>query len=319
MNVGIKLVLYGAFLSLALFSGYKLKGVLSGQKTPVVSSSSTNRSQSITTTNLATNAPKVVGTLSKTNLNSTTNALSTNSLVPAVSETTGATVAASASDSTSLDIELSSTGALHRPNVFGGRKDLGFWIGCVLAGVIGCGVLLAYDFSRFTGQQAIQLMYHDDKSDLNDPDYERIEQQWAAGNHLDTIDLLRDYLQKHPREIHAAIRIAEIYEKDLKNQLAAALEYEEILKHKLNPDRWAWSAIHLCNLYFHLDQETKAVELLQRIIMEHGKMPAASKARKRLAEMAIPFADPEAEGFAVNTVQEEEPGPKLPPGFRRKK
>ena len=34
---------------------------------------------------------------------------------------------------------------------------------------------------------------------------------------------MREYLKKNPREQHAALRIAEIYEKDLQNNLAAAL------------------------------------------------------------------------------------------------
>ena len=40
----------------------------------------------------------------------------------------------------------------------------------------------------------------------------------------------REYLNKHPREQYVALRIAEIYEENLNNPLAAALEYEEVLK-----------------------------------------------------------------------------------------
>ena len=60
---------------------------------------------------------------------------------------------------------------------------------------------------------------------------------------------MRDYYNKNPREVHVALRIAEIYEKDLNNHLAAALEYEEVLKKKLPAERWGWAAIHLVNLY----------------------------------------------------------------------
>jgi hypothetical protein len=56
-----------------------------------------------------------------------------------------------------------------------------------------------------------------------DPDYEVAEQQWADGNFLEAIQLLRAF-EEESREVHAALRIAEIYEKDLKNHLAAALE-----------------------------------------------------------------------------------------------
>ena len=56
---------------------------------------------------------------------------------------------------------------------------------------------------------------------------------------------MREYLLKNPREQHVSLRIAEIYEKDLANPLAAALEYEEVLKQKLPAERWGWAAIHL--------------------------------------------------------------------------
>src|SRR6266540_2284702 len=94
---------------------------------------------------------------------------------------------------------------------------------------------------------------------------------WADGHHLEAIRLMREYLQKNPREQHVALRIAEIYEKDLQNYLAAALEYEEVLKHKLPPERWGWAAVHLCNLYTSkLNHSDKAIILLQRIVTEYG-------------------------------------------------
>src|SRR5437764_6258662 len=108
---------------------------------------------------------------------------------------------------------------------------------------------------------------------------------WANGDHLEAIKIMREYLAKNPREQHVAIRIAEIYEKDLNNNLAAALEYEEVLKHKLQPERWGWAAIHLCNLYFRLNQEQKAHDLLRRIVNEYPTTPAAEKARKRLEQV----------------------------------
>src|SRR2546429_1455339 len=48
---------------------------------------------------------------------------------------------------------------------------------------------------------------------------------FRSGNFLEAIQLMRDYLKQNPREQHVALRIAEIYEKDLQNFLAAALEY----------------------------------------------------------------------------------------------
>ncbi|MGV3757882.1 MAG: tetratricopeptide repeat protein, partial [Verrucomicrobiota bacterium] len=114
---------------------------------------------------------------------------------------------------------------------------------------------------------------------------------------LEGIRLLRLYVEQNPREQHAALRIAEIYEKDLGNYLAAALELEEILKSRLRPDRWGWTAIRLCNLYTgKLKQGDKAIALLRRLVEEHPTTQAAEKARKRLAMME------EAEN---GTIQEE--------------
>jgi hypothetical protein len=154
--------------------------------------------------------------------------------------------------------------------------------GCFFVALVGLGFLIGHDVSHYFGNRVLRGLYNDEGEGLKDPAYENAEQEWADGNHLEAIRLMREYLQKYPREQHVAIRIAEIYEKDLNNNLAAALEYEEVLKHKLLPDRWGWSAIHLCNLYFKLGQTDKAVALLRRVDAEYGETAAAEKARKRL-------------------------------------
>jgi hypothetical protein len=132
--------------------------------------------------------------------------------------------------------------------------------------------------------------------------------------------MMREYLKKHPREQHVALRIAEIYEKDLFNPLAAALEYEEVLQHKLPPERWGWAAIHLCNLYSKLNHHDKVIALLKRIDAEYGQTAAAEKARKRLEDLGVPLA---ADEIAQEDQSPQPPppdsGPKLPPGFTLKK
>jgi hypothetical protein len=119
------------------------------------------------------------------------------------------------------------------------------------------------------------------------------------------------------------MRIAEIYEKDLKNNLAAALEYEEVLKHKLQPERWGWAAIHLCNLYFRLNQEQKGFDLLRRIVNDYPNTAAAEKARKRLEQVeGGSGSEPMPMEPAVNTAPRTasaQPQSNLPPGFRPKK
>jgi TolA-binding protein len=164
------------------------------------------------------------------------------------------------------------------------------YLAALVGALIGLGLLVAHDVSQFAGSQAVEYFFGDAADAIRDPEYERAEAAWANGKHLEAIQLMRDFLQKNPREIHAALRIAEIYEKDLKNLLAAALEYEEVLKHKLPAERWGWAAVHLCNLYSKLNKSSQALALLHRVADEYPKTAAAKKARARLG-----LAEPEPE------------------------
>jgi hypothetical protein len=140
---------------------------------------------------------------------------------------------------------------------------------------------------------------------------------------------MRGYLQRHPGEQHAAIRIAEIYEKDLNNHLAAALELEEVLTKKLPREKWGWTAIHLANLYSgKLNQAPKALALLERLVNEYPDTGAAKKARQRLnlpePDDAAARSAPEPETPSEPVVEasappEPEDSPNLPKGFRAKK
>ena len=194
---------------------------------------------------------------------------------------------------------------------------LGAWGAGLVLSLVGLGLLVANDLSHFLSGRAMKVLYNEEGEGVANPDYEQAEEEWAKGNFLDAIQLLRDYLKLNPREQHVALRIAEIYEKDLQNHLAAALEYEEVLKQKLPPERWGWAAVHLCNLYSSkLNQSDKAILLLQRIVTEYGETAAAEKARKRLTQL-------EDEGVVLPPVEmPAEPAPQasnLPPGFAPKK
>jgi TolA-binding protein len=213
--------------------------------------------------------------------------------------------------------------AKNKPAKHGGH--LGTWLALFLVSLVGLGLLLANDISHYFGNRALKVLYNDEGDGLKTPEYEKAEETWANGDHLEAIRMMREYLNKNPKEQHVAMRIAEIYEKDLNNPLAAALEYEEVLKQKLPEERWGWAAIHLCNLYFRLNQEQKAVDLLRRIVTEHPKVAAAEKARKRLEQLGeLPPAPAIPETGAPPardvTVQASSPAaPHLPPGFRPKK
>lgn len=198
-----------------------------------------------------------------------------------------------------------------------------------LATAIFLGLLIARDISEYFGNRSVEFLFNDDGEGIKSPEYDEAEQEWANGHYLEAVRLMREYLAKNPREQGVALRIAEIYEKDLKNNLAAVLEYEEVLKHKLQPERWGWAAIHLCNLYSKMGKTKEAVALLHRIVDEFGETPAAEKARKRLATFET-VGEEGLDGDLPDSIHgappkvakpEEKSGAasNLPPGFRPKK
>jgi TolA-binding protein len=163
----------------------------------------------------------------------------------------------------------------------------------------GLAVLIAYDMTQLVGARVVDYLFDDRGEGMRDPEYERAEQTWVNGKPLEAIEMMREYLKTHPREQFVALRIAEIYEKDLHNYIAAALECEEVLKKKLPAERWGWTAIHLCNLYSRQGRQVEAKTLLQRIARDYPKTSAARKARRNLGlpdtddeEEAAPAAEP---------------------------
>lgn len=196
-------------------------------------------------------------------------------------------------------------------NAGGGLK--GVYGALALVAVLALGLLVGRDVSGYLTHRVHREIYGEASEPEGDPEYDEAERVWANGDHLEAVRLLRDFLQKKPGKLHAAFRIAEIYEKDLRNPLAAALEYETILQHRFEPERWGWAAIHLVNLYNRLGQEAKAEALLRRIQDEYPQTEAAAKARERLGEPPPPAPDeavpPPSEGGQFH----------LPRGFKPKK
>lgn len=188
--------------------------------------------------------------------------------------------------------------------------------------VVGLGMLLAYDLSHFIGQRVEEFVWEGEGEEYRTPEYEQAESVWANGQHLEAIQLMRNYLQTHPREQYVALRIAEIYEKDLGNFVAAALEYEEILKKPLPPERWGWSAVHLANLYSgKLNRSADAEALLRRIVSEHPETAAATKARRRLGEKGPEHTQSITDQQITEISVDRKPGSsvsQLPRGFRPK-
>lgn len=264
--------------------------------------------------------------------------------VPATAETNAITAGAPPSDERPAAEEMLTKGAMERgtaPDVSG----IGLYAVALFGVLIGLGILAAHDISTFLAQRAHKLLHNEEGEGVHDADYDHAEKVWADGDFLEAVRLMREYLGKHPREVHVMVRIAEIYEKDLGNFLAAALEYEELLKQKLPAERWGWAAIHLVNLYYgKLDRPKDGLALLWRIHREYGNTQAAAKARKRLAQIDPDFAieearleresaereaasdpggeDEEEEGGPMEPAWQppkDDPGSNLPRGFRPKK
>ncbi len=153
-------------------------------------------------------------------------------------------------------------------------------LGAFIAVAIVLGLLCAYDVSRRMGRRAELWILEGAAPEAAAAELEAAEGLRKRGEPLEAIRLLRDFLEKHPGEFELMARIAEIYNYDLKNYLAAALEYEELLKRKLPDEDWGWAALHLAKLYGRLNQPDKAVELLERLDTKYGHTLAARRARK---------------------------------------
>ena len=195
-----------------------------------------------------------------------------------------------------------------------------------LASLVTLGVLAAWDVAQYFGGRAGQAVMAENYLPPTDKEYEAAEAEWSKGNHMDALNMMRAYLKRNPNEQHVAIRIAEIYEKDLNNYLAAALELEDVLQRKLPREKWGWTAIHLVNIYSgKLNQTDKAILTLQRIVRDYPETAAAKKARQRLGlpeEAPLPESEPapETPSRAPKASLAPEPeNPALPKGFRAKK
>jgi tetratricopeptide (TPR) repeat protein len=154
----------------------------------------------------------------------------------------------------------------------------------IISGVVGC-IAGVYEATRFLRDRAEQWRLQSATPTEPVPELQEAERLRTAGEPLDAIRLMREYLQANPYEIHVMARIAEIYRYDLKNDLAAALEYEEMLKHKLPDDQWAWAALHLAKLYGRLNELEKSVALLDRLDAGYGHTVAGQRAKKALEQL----------------------------------
>src|SRR2546422_8767104 len=81
---------------------------------------------------------------------------------------------------------------------------LGAWGAGMVLSLVGLGLMVAHDVSGFIGSRALKVLYTDEGAQAASPDYEKAEEEWANGNFLEAIQLIRDYLKQRPREQTAA-------------------------------------------------------------------------------------------------------------------
>jgi TolA-binding protein len=310
MSRKIKLVLYVVSLI-----GVVLLGSFTMRSYREATQASERRAEGVARVVENTNALEATNALADTNLAGAetnlalaeTNLALTNAVVVATN--------AAAAKETDTDDAIVVAGASTR----GYTRMIVYGLGLLLF-FIALAVLMAYDISQFLGNKAQQALFTDDGAPVS-AEYEQAEELAKDGKYLEAIQAMRDYLKAHPREQYVALRIAEIYEANLFNPLAAALEYEEVLTKPLPPERWGWAAIHLANLYSgKLNQSEKAVVLLRRIDAEYGQTSAAKKARDRLTQIDPGFvpANVAEAVVAEEAVAAERSASNLPPGFRPK-
>lgn len=213
------------------------------------------------------------------------------------------------------EVAAGTPGRTARVAVEPARSRKGLYGALALFSVLGLGLMVGREVSQYVGHHVQRELYGEASEPVGDPEYDEAERVWADGDHLEAVRLLREFLKHKPNKVHAAFRIAEIYEKDLGNPLAAALEYEVILGHRLDRQRWGWAAIHLVNLYNRLGKTDEAEALLNRIVTECPGTEPAAKARQRLG---LPEEGAMTEEPAPEEGSPDEGGFKLPPGFRPK-
>jgi tetratricopeptide (TPR) repeat protein len=157
--------------------------------------------------------------------------------------------------------------------------------GGFLAALIALGLVCAYDVTQHFGWRFERWFLQGGRPADPTPELEEAQRLRAKGQALDAIRLLREFLEKNPGEYQVMSRIAEIYNHDMENYLAAALEYEELLKRKIPDEEWGWAALHLAKLYGRLNRPEESVALLERIETEYGHTLAARRARKAREQM----------------------------------
>ena len=179
----------------------------------------------------------------------------------------------------------------------GGRSYfhlLGYTLGFAGALLV-LGLVAAQDFGHLLKfKLGKEVSYVDARSERN-AKVEQAEALVLKGDPRGAIQVLQAVLKQHPQHLHSALRVAELYDKELHDFPRAAQHYEAALALKLPPEQWGWTAIRLANIYSGpLKQPQPALALIRRLAAEHPGTKAGGKALQRLAKISNAGFDPEA-------------------------
>jgi hypothetical protein len=149
-------------------------------------------------------------------------------------------------------------------------------------------VFLAREVAVFSGGLVARLFVGGGRIGRFTPAFWRAERLRRQAAPLDAVRVLREQLVAHPRQWRLAVRIAEIYQQDLGNPLAAALEYEAALQQRLPQPVQAELMVRLAACYLLLRRPDESTALLRRVVEAFPRTTAAGTAERRLARMNKP-------------------------------
>ena len=149
-------------------------------------------------------------------------------------------------------------------------------------------VFLAREVAVFSGGLVTRLFLGGGRLGRFTPVFWRAERLRRQAGPLDAVRVLREQLIAHPRQWRLAVRIAEIYQQDLGNPLAAALEYEAALQQRLPRAVRAELMVRLAACYLLLRRPDESAALLRRVVEAFPRTTAAGTAERRLARMNEP-------------------------------
>lgn len=166
-----------------------------------------------------------------------------------------------------------------------------YFLGFLLVGGL-LAVLAAWDISRLLGAVTEEAVLGGGSLPENEPRLLEADRLRKEGEPLEAVRVLREHLTEKPRDWQTNVRIAEVYTHDLRNPLAAALEYEQLLQRRLPRGARAWLMVRLADNYLLLRRGDEAVELFEQVTNKFPRTPAAKKAARRLERGGLRETEP---------------------------